>query len=115
MPVARLKAASLALLLLAATGASAQTPAPPAARRDWTTEKCERYRKAYGQAVTRQGTQGLGAEFLARHDAFLGSNCTAQADVCARSKEELELANTLVILAMNAGMASTFLPFYCRS
>lgn len=114
MLVAALKAAPLALLLTAATGASAQMSAPPAGKRDWTTEKCERYRKAYGQAVARQGTQGLGGEFLARHEAFLASNCTAQADVCARSKEELALANTLVVLAMNAGMSSTFLPFYCR-
>lgn len=106
--------AFMLLILLPATMAGAQTQAKPQAGRDWPTEKCERYKAAFSQALARQGRQGLGPEFLARHDAFIASNCTAQADVCARSKEELELANTLVILSMNRGMASTFLPFYCR-
>ena len=82
---------------------------------DWPTEKCNRYRKAYDQSIARLGKEGLGLDFLASHDAFLASNCQARADVCARSKEELELANRLVVMAMNAGMASTFLPFNCRS
>ena len=82
---------------------------------DWPTEKCNRYRKAYDQSLARLGKQGLGAEFLASHDAFLASNCQARAEVCARSKEELALANRLVVMAMNSGMASTFPPFYCRN
>lgn len=86
-----------------------QGPAP-----DWPTEKCNRYKKAYEQAVGRQGKAGLSPAFLASHDAFLASNCQARAEVCARSKEELDLANRLVVMAMNSGMASTFLPFYCR-
>jgi len=47
-------------------------------------------------------------EFLDRHEAFLASGCTAKADVCPRSPEELELANIMVVAAMNAGTA-------CRS
>ena len=43
------------------------------------------------------------------------SGCQARAEVCARSKEELELANRLVVMAMNSGMSSTFLPFNCRN
>ena len=86
-----------------------------AADMGWPTEKCNRYRKAYDQSVARLGKKGLGAEFLASHDAFLASNCQARAEVCARSKEELDLANRLVVLAMNSGMSSTFLPFNCRS
>jgi hypothetical protein len=82
---------------------------------DWPTEKCNRYRKAYDQSLARLGKKGLGAEFLASHDAFLASNCQARAEVCARSKEELELANRLVVMAMNSGMSSTFLPFNCRN
>lgn len=82
---------------------------------DWPTEKCNRYKKAYDQSIARLGKNGLGAEFLASHDAFLASNCQARAEVCARSKEELELANRLVLLAMNSGMSGTFLPFTCRS
>lgn len=107
---------ALALSLLGfVAAAQAQTTRKPQAGRDWPTEKCERYKAAFAEAVTRQGKQGLGQEFLTRHDAFIASNCTAQPDVCARSKEELALANTLVILAMNRGMSSTFLPFYCRN
>lgn len=82
---------------------------------DWPTEKCNRYRKAYDQSIARLGRKGLGAEFLASHDAFLAANCQARAEVCARSKEELELANRLVLMAMNSGMSGTFLPFNCRS
>ncbi|MGX1742408.1 hypothetical protein ACWIEX_12715 [Bosea sp. NPDC055353] len=82
---------------------------------DWPTEKCNRYRKAYDQSLARLGKKGLGPDFLASHDAFLASNCQARAEVCARSKEELELANRLVVMAMNSGMSSTFLPFNCRS
>ena len=82
---------------------------------DWPTEKCNRYKKAYDQSIARLGKNGLSAEFLASHDAFLASNCQARAEVCARSKEELELANRLVLMAMNSGMSGTFLPFTCRS
>jgi hypothetical protein len=56
----------------------------------------------------------VGQEFRERHDAFLASGCTARADVCPRSAEEFEVANMLTIAAMNAGTASTFLPFACR-
>jgi hypothetical protein len=56
----------------------------------------------------------LGQEFIARHEAFLASGCTAKGDVCPRSAEELDLANMMVVAAMNAGTASTFPPFSCR-
>jgi hypothetical protein len=61
-----------------------------------------------------QGPMGLGSGFLAAHQAFLDSNCTRRADVCARSPEERRLADTMVVLSMNFGAASTFAPFYCR-
>lgn len=82
---------------------------------DWPTEKCNRYKKAYEQALNRQGKKGIGPDFLASHDAFLAANCQARAEVCARSREELDLANRLVLMAMNSGMSGTFLPFNCRS
>lgn len=101
----------LAFVVIGGTFAVAQQgPAP-----DWPTEKCNRYKKAYEQALNRQGKQGLGPEFLASHDAFLAANCQSRAEVCARSKQELDLANKLVLMAMNSGMSGTFLPFYCRS
>jgi hypothetical protein len=102
--------------LLALSPARAVTP--PAAQegraQSWSEVKCERYRKAWTEALARRGTQGLGPDFIARHEAFLATGCTAKADVCPRSAEELDLANVLTILAMNAGTASTFLPFACR-
>jgi hypothetical protein len=80
----------------------------------WGQVKCERYARAYQDSVARLGAAGLGAGFLSRHEAFLASGCTKQADVCPQSQEELRLANTLVIRGMNEGMASTFFPFACR-
>lgn len=80
----------------------------------WSEEKCRRYKSLWGQALARRGTRGLGPEFMERHQAFMDSGCTARADVCPRSAEELDLANIMVMAAMNAGTASTFLPFACR-
>ena len=99
-----------ALAMLASAAALAQQGSGA----DWPTEKCNRYRKAYDQSIAYLGKKGLSAEFLASHDAFLAANCQARAEVCARSKEELELANRLVLMAMNSGMSGTFLPFTCR-
>jgi hypothetical protein len=80
----------------------------------WPEVKCARYKEGWSNALARRGMQGLGREFLDRHEAFLASGCTARADVCPRSTEELELANIMVVVAMNAGTASTFPPFACR-
>ena len=108
------------LLALGLAGISlqlaAQTPAPaqPGRGQDWPAVKCERYGKATAEALARQGRKGLSDEFLSRHDAFLASRCEGEREVCPRSAEELALANTLVIVSMNLGMASTFAPFACR-
>jgi hypothetical protein len=80
----------------------------------WPEVKCERYGKAWSEALARRGTKGLGQGFIERHEAFLASGCTARADVCPRSSEELDMANIMVVAAMNAGTASTFPPFACR-
>jgi hypothetical protein len=80
----------------------------------WPEVKCSRYKKAWSDTLARRGDRGLGREFLVSHEAFLASGCTARAAVCPRSAEELEIANVMVVLAMNAGTASTFLPFSCR-
>ena len=76
--------------------------------------KCARYTEAWATLEKKRGLAGLSAEFQARHAAFLASGCTATADVCPRTAAELEVANILVMMAMNAGMASTFPPFACR-
>lgn len=101
------------LICAITVAASAASPAP--AKRSWAEEKCVRYGKGWEQALTRYGREGLGPDFLARHAAFLASGCSGAHDVCARSPQELKMANTMVIVAMNAGMASTFPPFACRT
>ncbi len=104
--------AAIAMIAAITTGAGGVAQQPRTG--DWTVEKCTRYTKAWTEALARFGKAGLGPEFIARHEAFLAGGCTGQADVCPRSKEELDLANVLVIRAMNAGMGGTFLPFACR-
>ncbi len=105
--------AIVALLYTCATMDALAGP-PTIAPQDWHDAKCSRYRKVWAEVLARRGTQGLGKDFLARHDAFLNSNCTRRSDVCPRSPEELKLANIMVIASMNFGAASTFVPFYCR-
>ncbi len=83
-------------------------------RRQWTLAKCERYKTAWLTLVSRRGIADLGPQFLESHDAFIASGCTTRADVCPRSARELDVANAMVIAAMNAGAASTFPPFACR-
>lgn len=107
--------AALAVLLAPSIARGAQPAVAQESRSpSWSEVKCDRYKKAWSEARARRGAQGLGREFLDSHEAFLASGCTARADVCPRSAAELELANIMVISAMNAGTASTFLPFSCR-
>lgn len=101
-------------LILAAALAFAQGPSRAQPAQDWPAVKCARYKAAWADVLARRGPRGLSDDFIASHDAFLASGCTARADVCPRSPEELDLANVLTVLAMNAGTASTFLPFACR-
>jgi hypothetical protein len=102
--------------LLTILNASSISPAvaQDARPKTWPEVKCERYGKAWSEALARRGTKGLGQDFIERHEAFLASGCTARADVCPRSSEELDMANIMVVAAMNAGTASTFPPFACR-
>lgn len=97
------------LALPAAPSASAQT-----APENWSQVKCERWRKANDEALRRFGKKGLGADFLARNEAFIASGCQTPPDVCPRSAEELNFANVMVVAGMNAGLPSTFMPFACR-
>ena len=93
----------LALLLVAA----------PAAAQDWPAEKCRRYAEAWEAATQRLGTAGLSEGFLAAHAAFVASGCRERA-ACPRSQAEIAMADTMTLLALNAGMSGTFLPFVCR-
>lgn len=98
-----------ALVALALAGEARAFDPPP----DWRVEKCARYRAAWDEALKRFGRAGVSEDFLARHAAFIARGCDDPRDVCPRSQEELALADVMTLRAMNAGTASTFLPFAC--
>ena len=100
-------AAALALQSIATVAAQ---PAPPS----WTETKCIRYKVAWGDLVRQRGMAGLGQEFLTRHQAFIDAGCRASTNVCPRTDAELEVADMMVVAALNGGMASTFPPFSCK-
>ncbi len=102
-----LRRLALALVLLAPGGSLAQEPPP-----DWREVKCARYAQAAKAYFARRGVGGLGADFVAAHETFLASGCEIR-QVCPRGEAEIAAANILTVLAMNAGAASTFLPFAC--
>jgi hypothetical protein len=97
-----------ALLCIALGGAAEAQPT-----RGWTEEKCARYGRSWIEALAHFGRDGLSAAFVTRHEAFLASGCRSREAVCPLSAEELALADALTIAAMNAGMASSFVPFRC--
>jgi len=99
----------LGILLLALMGPATAQPA-----RGWTAERCDRYARAWPEALARFGTQGLSAAFLEGHAEFIASGCRARRDLCPETPAELAIADAMTIVAMNAGAASTFLPFTCR-
>jgi hypothetical protein len=106
------RGAGLACLLLLATNFAA---AQDRTRQDWPAEKCRLYGKAWQDLLAQRGSAGLGPAFLERNEAFIASGCTARADVCPRTPEELDIANLLSVKAMNAGITGSFLPFACRN
>lgn len=105
---ARCLLAALLLALPAASPAAAQDPAAFAA------EKCSRYRQATADALQRWGRDGLSADFLAAHAAFIEGGCQGPPSICPQPGRETDFANAMTVRAMNAGMASTFLPWACR-
>ncbi|MDJ0390635.1 hypothetical protein QMO56_21200 [Roseomonas sp. E05] len=104
-----------AFLALFAGGLPVRAAAAPDQQApSWSEVKCARYTEAWNSALIQFGRQDLSRDFLERHAAFLASGCRAGRDVCPRSQAELDLANAMSIAAMNAGAASSFLPFACR-
>jgi hypothetical protein len=107
----------LALLLAAAAGVPAATGQPRRSQgmpQGWTEVKCARYAESWSEVLARFGREGLGPDFIARHEAFLAAGCQGRREVCPRTEAELRIADVLTIAAMNAGAASSFLPFACR-
>ena len=104
--------AALAAILATATAAlSGSDPLTAHVPPEWSAEKCRLYGDAWEAARAMFGTDGLGPAFLARHDAFLASGCTRAHDVCPAAPAERRMADTLTMMSMGEGMASTFAPF----
>jgi hypothetical protein len=82
-------------------------------QRSWPEEKCARYTQVWREVTDKLGLRSIGELFRARHEAFLASGCQSAPDVCPRSRDELELANVLVLRGMSVKLASTFFPFRC--
>jgi hypothetical protein len=105
-------APALGIVALWATAAWAQPSEPVSA---WQEEKCQIYAASWTQALDFFGTDNLNYNFIAQNENFIASGCTSSPTVCAQSNQELEIANALTIAMMNAGTASTFLPFRCET
>lgn len=105
-------ALAVSIIALWPTVARAQ---PPEALSDWRGEKCQIYTESWHKALDFFGTDNLNYNFIAQNENFIASGCTALASVCAQSSQEYEIANALTLAMMNAGAASTFLPFRCAA
>jgi hypothetical protein len=80
---------------------------------DWPAEKCAAFAAAWNQALDAFGSDQMNYAFLAGNENFIASTCTDRGEICPQSRQELEIANALTLALMNAGTASTFLPFKC--
>lgn len=79
----------------------------------WQAQKCAAYAAAWKQALDFFGSTGLNEGFIAGNLDFLAGGCIGQAEICPQSSAELDIANALSLALINAGAASTFLPFGC--
>lgn len=89
------------------------SPLPATAQSDWPTEKCRLYESYWTEALERFGSDDLNYNFIAANENFIAAGCSEKGTACPRSTQELDIANALSILMINAGAASTFLPFHC--
>ena len=80
---------------------------------DWPAAKCAAYGAAWNQALDGFGSDEMNYAFLAGNENFIAGGCSDRAEICPQSRQELEIANALTLALMNAGTASTFLPFKC--
>lgn len=111
-----LRAQGLAALVSVALSlvAGPAFPQTQAGDPEWVARKCALYAEAWSALTAGEGSAGLRAEFIDRHDAFLASGCSVPADVCPRTPAELAAADTVSMMAVAEGLAGSFLPFACR-
>lgn len=79
----------------------------------WAEQKCSVYEGAWERVVGAAEASQINYAFIAANENFIASGCTEAGMACPRSAVELEIANALTLAMMNAGAASTFLPFRC--
>ncbi len=103
----------IACLLCCASRVSAQPYEPGAPLSDWQLEKCRIYEQSWGEALAFFGSDNVNYNFIAQNENFIAGRCTGGIQICPQSNQELEIANALTLVMMNAGAASTFLPFSC--
>ncbi|WP_306111176.1 MULTISPECIES: hypothetical protein [Roseovarius] len=110
MPFGRAVTVMAAAIGVAGTGAAAATDQEDGG---WTARKCSLYEVSVRDAISLQGSEGLRMEFLTENQVFIDEGCTAKAEICPMTDEEWRLAETLLKMTVNEGMASTFVPFGC--
>jgi hypothetical protein len=105
------------LIFLIVTGALSSMAtiavAQGAAQSQWQQEKCRIYAESWEKALDFFGSEDVNYNFMAGNENFIAGGCTEQTNVCPGSAQELEIANALTVAVMNAGAASTFMPFRC--
>jgi hypothetical protein len=108
---------SLAALITVPTAHATEQEAGTTAeaRSDWQRKKCAVFEAAFADLVKGLGTDGASDAFLAGSRAYIDSGCLSDVDACPQTEKDFSIANGLTIATMNAGAASTFSPFRCRS
>ena len=81
----------------------------------WSERKCQLYQDAWNALIETTSLDGLGAQFLEDHAAFLASGCKAPRQVCPVSGAERAVSDQLTLMAVSEGMTGTFLPFGCAT
>lgn len=77
----------------------------------WQKEKCALFTEAWERA--RSGVDDISEPFSTGAEAFIASGCADDSAICPSSSGDRQVADLITMLAMNAGAASTFLPFRC--
>ena len=101
---------------LIVTGLALGLASPASAQQEttaWVEQKCQIYAQAWAQALDLFGSGEMNYAFMAGNENFIASGCAERGRICPQSEQELDVANAMTLALMNAGAASTFLPFKC--
>ncbi len=79
------------------------------------SQKCEFYKNLWLSLTVKTGKSEFSPLFFQSHEDFINGGCIDYSGVCPTTAKDLEFANKLTVGAMSSGLASTFLPFKCRT